>query len=394
MNPEQPNKGGSQGHREASRDVSPAQRSGKKQANQSKKKRKHGCLTGLLIVGAVLAIVLAVVLKVFGDVNVAYDDIYQTVNKNKVRDEDVDLSQVKPISILLMGVDYGEEENRPKSSGGRADSLMILTLDPKNGNSTLTSIPRDVLTEIVGHGTLEKINHSYAYGESEMTINTVQHLFDIPIDYYVEVSMDGMKGIVDAIGGVEITSPLTFDFEGHHFNEGEKRTLNGDDALAFSRMRYTDPEGDYGRQKRQQMVIKAMMKKAVSMDSIANYQSVLDTLSENMRTNLSFDDLVDLQTKYRKAADHIERNNVYAHGMNTDGQDSIYVSKQEIYRVSNYIRKHLGIDEVSYDDITSNIYAPGLSEQFDPLDADETAEAGYPMYQIDENSNLILIGYQ
>lgn len=92
-----------------------------------------------------------------------------------------------------------------------------------------------------------------------MALNSIQEFLNIPIDFYVEINMYGLADLVDAIGGIEITSPLTFDYNDAYFVEGEKVTLQGWDALAFARMRYDDPQGDTGRQLRQQMVIKAIV---------------------------------------------------------------------------------------------------------------------------------------
>jgi LCP family protein required for cell wall assembly len=96
------------------------------------------------------------------------------------------------------------------------------------------SIPRDSYAEIVGYSDVydyygdyyDKMNHAYAFGGTEMSINTVQEFLNIPIDYYVEVNFDGLVDIVDAVGGIEITSPLTFDFYGPQFIEGETQILD------------------------------------------------------------------------------------------------------------------------------------------------------------------------
>ena len=119
----------------------------------------------------------------------------------------------------------------------------------------LLSIPRDTYTEIVGMKTYDKINHAYAYGQAKMAINSVEKLFDTNIDFYMEINMSGLMEFVDAVGGIEVTSPLTFTYEGRSFEEGKTELLDGESALRFARMRYDDPEGDYGRQKRQRIVI-------------------------------------------------------------------------------------------------------------------------------------------
>ena len=82
-----------------------------------------------------------------------------------------------------------------------------------------------------------------------MSINSVQNMLNLPIDYYVTVDMGGLMGLVDAVGGLDITPILTFTYEGESFTEGVDRHVDGEAALRYARMRYDDPEGDMGRQK-------------------------------------------------------------------------------------------------------------------------------------------------
>lgn len=123
----------------------------------------------------------------------------------------------------------------------------------------IISIPRDSYTEIIGKGKKDKINHAYAFGGINMAVKTVENFLDIPIDHYIEVNMEGFKDIVDAVGGIEVNNDMEFKY-GEHFNKGEIH-LNGDQALLYSRMRYNDPRGDFGRQMRQRQVIQAVIKK-------------------------------------------------------------------------------------------------------------------------------------
>ena len=94
------------------------------------------------------------------------------------------------------------------------------------------------------------MNHAFAYGKAPMVINSVEKMLDTTIDFYVQINMGGLMEFVDAVGGIEVTSPLTFTYEGRSFEEGKTELLDGESALRFARMRYDDPEGDYGRQKR------------------------------------------------------------------------------------------------------------------------------------------------
>jgi LCP family protein required for cell wall assembly len=148
------------------------------------------------------------------------------------------------------------------------------------------------------NGYNDKITHAYAFGGIEMALNSIQEFLNVPVDYYVEINMNGLEDLVDAIGGIEITSPLTFEYEGASFVAGDTATLQGGEALAFARMRYDDPEGDTGRQQRQQLVIKAIVNQLLSIEGIPNYEAILSAVEMSMRTNLTFENLVDIQKHY------------------------------------------------------------------------------------------------
>ena len=112
--------------------------------------------------------------------------------------------------------------------------------------------------------------------------------------------------IVDAVGGIEVTSPLTFDFYGPQFIEGETR-IRWVRNLQFARMRKQDPEGDLGRQKRQQMVIKAILDKVLTMGTVVNYKNILATLEDNVQLNMSLDEIVSIASGYRKSMENFQQ---------------------------------------------------------------------------------------
>ncbi|MFP3489657.1 LCP family protein, partial [Staphylococcus sp. SIMBA_130] len=88
------------------------------------------------------------------------------------------------ISILLMGVDERENDQ------GRSDTMIMITVNPNDNSMMMFNIPRDTRTEIIGRGTVEKMNHAYAYGGVEMAMDTVENFLDVPIDYYFKVNME------------------------------------------------------------------------------------------------------------------------------------------------------------------------------------------------------------
>lgn len=279
--------------------------------------------------------------KVYSDITSATDEIYQDVEKNETRQKPVEFGNKEPFSVLLLGVDTGD---LGRTEQGRSDTMMVVTVNPTTNQTSILSIPRDTYTEIMGRGTMDKINHAYAFGGVSMSINTVQNLLNIPIDYYVEVNMQGVKDIVDTLGGVQVTPPLSFDYEGYTFTEGQTVTLDGDTALAYSRMRYDDPNGDYGRQARQRQIIMAAMSKVASLSTITNYQGVLGTLENNMQTNLTFDNMVSIFNDYRGAASNVNQIQLEGAGTKIDGIYYAIIDDNDLSETSNLLKEQLEIE--------------------------------------------------
>ena len=309
---------------------------------KKKPKKKRNGLKIFLIIVLVLFIALGLFIwKIYSDVAGTTEKIHKDVKTEEVRESSIDISKKDPFSILMLGVDTGD---LGRTEQGRSDTMMVMTVNPTTNKATMVSIPRDTRTEIVGHGTTDKINHAYAFGGTAMSVNTVQSMLDIPIDYYVEVNMKGLQDIVDAVGGVQVTSPLTFSYEGYNFTEGESTSLDGKTALAYSRMRYEDPNGDNGRQERQRQVIQATVEKVASLSTISNYQDILGTLENNMQTNLEFNDMMKIFNNYRSAAGNIQQEQLEAAGATIDGIYYGIVSDEEMNRVSGLLKEQLELN--------------------------------------------------
>ena len=234
---------------------------------------------------------------------------------------------------------------------GRTDTIIVMTINPQTKKTMLMSIPRDMKVNLPDYEdeSPAKINAAYAYGGTKETINTVQKYFNIPIDYYALVNMAGMKQAINQVGGVTVTSPLTFTYEGYSFTKGVPEHMNGTKALKFCRMRYDDPQGDYGRQQRQKMVIMALLKKSASYKTVLN-QKFLKTISKNAKTDLSFSNMMTLAKSYRGATKNIQQGHVQGTDDDSDGQAFQSVSYNERQRVSNILRKNLGLDPVDIDE--------------------------------------------
>lgn len=302
--------------------------------------KKLGCGIGIFFLILLLAVGIFI-FKVYSDVTSTTDEIYQDVEKEERRQDPIEVKNKEPFSVLLLGVDTGD---LGRTEQGRSDTMMVLTVNPNTNQTSIVSIPRDTYTEIIGRGTMDKINHAYAFGGVSMSVNTVQNLLDIPIDYYVEVNMQGVKDIVDALDGVQVTPSLSFNYDGYSFVEGQTTTLDGNAALAYSRMRYDDPNGDYGRQARQRQIIMAAMNKVASLSSIMNYQGILGTLENNMQTNLTFDNMLSIFNNYRGAVSNIEQIQLEGSGTKIDGIYYAIVDDGELAAVSGSLKEQLEIE--------------------------------------------------
>ncbi|HHP5737863.1 polyisoprenyl-teichoic acid--peptidoglycan teichoic acid transferase TagU [Bacillus paranthracis] len=292
-----------------------------------------GIIGVLVIAGGVYAY------TVYSNVSNTLNTVHKPLDRDKSdkRDKKVEISDNKPISILLMGVD--QEDN----GTGRSDSLMLFTLNPQKKSMKITSIPRDSYTEIVGKGKKDKINHAYAFGGIDMSVKTVENFLNVPVDHYIEVNMAGFRDIVDAVGGVDVNNDLEFTSRDQHFAKGNIH-LNGETALKYTRMRYEDPRGDFGRQMRQRQVIQAVIKKGASVSSLASYGDVLKAIEKNVKTSLTQDQMFDIQKNYKDCMENSEEIQIPGDGHKAaDGIWYYYVPDAAKQDITNKLRSHLEV---------------------------------------------------
>ncbi|MFJ7991206.1 LytR family transcriptional regulator [Peribacillus frigoritolerans] len=306
--------------------------------HEKKKKKKR---TWLKVVGIIVLLFIlaggAFAYSIWNSLTKTVDTMHTPIDRTTdKRTKDLALSDQEPFSMLMLGVDERDGDK------GRSDTMIVLTVNPQKKSVKMLSIPRDTRTEIVGHGTQDKINHAFAFGGAKMSMDTIENFLDIPIDYYMKINMEGFKDIVDAVGGVTVQNDLDFTYEGVHFAKGSIN-LNGEDALKYSRMRYDDPNGDYGRQSRQRAIIEAVIKEGASLSSLTKYDDVFDALSKNIQTNLTFDDMMDIQKNYRDASKSITQATIQGNGTKIDGVYYNIVSDEEKEKVQSELKEQLSI---------------------------------------------------
>lgn len=245
-----------------------------------------------------------------------------------------DLSAQDPFTLLIIGVDEREGDR------GRADTLAFVTVQPKRGAASILSIPRDTRTRIEGTGTVDKINHAYAFGGVPMTAATVEQLLQAPVHYYVKTNMEGFTAIIDELDGVDVANAFAFDSDGAVFQQGDIH-LSGSDALKYVRMRKQDPDGDFGRMDRQRQVLQALLHKAGRLSAAASWSTLLDHVKKDVRTNIRFEDWSDLWLHYRPEIDNVEHDTLQGQGAKIGGIYYLLVDEREKQRVRQKIYKNL-----------------------------------------------------
>lgn len=309
----------------------------KKRRRRKGKKRMTWWKWLLLLIGLFVLVVGGIALKVYMDIKNTANDIHEIIPerpKSDLRDTDFSLRDGDAFSVLLLGVDARSGDS------GRSDTMIVMTVNPKKDSTKMVSIPRDTLTEIVGKGKNDKLNHAYAFGGVKMSLDSTEKLLNIPLDYAVQVNMESFQEIVDLVGGVEVNNAIAFD----GFSQGQIH-LNGKDALAYVRMRKQDPRGDFGRQDRQKQVVQAIMKKGASVENILKYKDIFNSVSNNVRTNLSFNEIVDIQKNYRSATKQMDQ--LYfekGQGQMINGVWYYVMNEGELAEVSGALREHLGME--------------------------------------------------
>ena len=265
----------------------------KKHFNFSKKQK----ITIFSLIAILILIASIVGFFVFRFYNHSYEGNTDPAKVNTV-DEDIKFKEVPGITnILLLSSDA-----RPGEDVSRSDSIMILTIDNINKKLKVTSLMRDMLVKIDGHGE-EKLNHAFAYGGPTKTIETIQNNFGIKLNNYVIVDFNAFVKVIDAINGIEVTVK---DYELDELNKyildggGSEEdllpspgtyNLNGYQALSYARIRKVG-NGEYERTERQRAVLQIALEKVKDMSTV-KLVSLLNELFPYVKTNISLGNAMD-----------------------------------------------------------------------------------------------------
>jgi len=298
-------------------------------------------------------------------------------------------SVVKPmtdnVSILFVGIDDSEKRGQG-SEHSRSDALLLATLNNKSKSVKLLSIPRDSYVYIPNVDKKDKITHAHL-GGTNATIDTVENLLNVPVDYYYRLNFDAFIEIVDALGGVEVDVP----YELHELDENDKRTVNlkpglqtvnGREALALARTRKQD--SDIQRGERQQMILAAILKKASSVTSFTKYDNILEAVGNNMKTNMTFNEMKSFFEYIKGGMPKVESLSLKGSDDTSTGIYYYQLDEPALVETQNILRAQLGL-------IDNNL-ADNSGEADNAADTNNTEGSGYNSdyksnYQSDNNNN-------
>ncbi len=204
--------------------------------------------------------------------------------------EDVNVSE-ETFTVYLSGNDsYGTVS----LADGRTDVNILATVNPTTKQILLTTTPRDYYVEQpIYDGTRDKLTHAGLWG-IDCSMETLENLYDIDIDYYVRVNFSGFRDIIDALDGVEVYSEYAFSTSSGYYYDAGYNYVYGESALAFVRERYAFAGGDAQRGRNQMAMIQAIIDKLTSPAILTNYMSLMDSLSSCFITDMPRDKIADL----------------------------------------------------------------------------------------------------
>jgi len=326
--------------------------SNKKSAKGTKKAFSYFLKIAILLCASLLICLTAYGVYLTKKAETAANQAYEEV-------EDRDFSEkreakVEPthdnVSILFIGVDDSTERQEAGLGNPRSDALILATLNNEDRTIKMVSIPRDSFVYIPYLGYNDKITHAHAFGGTQATIETVEGLFDIPVDYYVKMNFNAFIDVVDAVGGIEVEVPydrLELDENDQYtiqLKEG-LQNLNGSEALALARTRKQD--SDIERGKRQQEIMKAVAKKAANITSIGSYGSIIDAVGANMKTDMTFDEMKSFFSYLLGGMPQIDTLTLSGYdGTNPATGAYIYeLDEQNLLETQNILKSHLGLIE-------------------------------------------------
>lgn len=246
-------------------------------------------LAFLVTGGTAFAVWFGSVVSRLNDSNIITDNLRAVLADSDVARE--------PFYMLLLGTD-----GRPGETSYRTDSIILARIDPVGKQVTLISVPRD--TKVEYKGSTMKINAVFTYGAaddgsgSEEMVQAVNDLCGVEISEYAEINFDGLKTLVDAVGGIDINVPEGDEVDDSKAGpvkiEAGEQHMDGTAALTFCRARHQFADGDYTRMRHQRMVLGALANKILNNMDVSTIPALMESLADMVHTSLTVQDIVSL----------------------------------------------------------------------------------------------------
>ena len=186
-------------------------------------------------------------------------------------------------NVYISGIDIEGDV----TARSRSDVNIIMSVNPLTHQVVLVSTPRDYYIPLsISGGAKDKLTHAGNYGV-DVSMDTLEMLYDIDIDYFIRMNFTGFVNIIDALGGIDVESDYSFSTHGYSYSAGLNQNLSGIEALWFARERHAFAEGDKQRGKDQMKVIEAVIEKCQSSALLKNYDEILNDVSESIQTNMT-----------------------------------------------------------------------------------------------------------
>ena len=211
--------------------------------------------------------------------------LYHYGIETELKQETADVEE--PFNVYISGIDV----DGPITTNSRSDVNIIMTVNPNTKKILLTTTPRDYYVQIpdISGEQRDKLTHAGIYGV-DASMRTLEQLYGIDISYYARVNFSSLVKIVDTLGGVDVDSDFEFTAGGYQFKQGMNH-LDGKQALAFSRERYSFEDGDNQRGKDQEKVLTAILNKAMSPAILSNASALIADVSDSVQTNMTQEEM-------------------------------------------------------------------------------------------------------
>ena len=251
-----------------------------------------------LLKGSIDAVILNEgYVSMFEDIE-AYENLESKIKSIYVNSFETEVENQAPVDkdvssqgfvVYISGIDT----TGPVSTKSRSDVNILMAINPITRKILLVNTPRDYYVPLsISGGVRDKLTHAGNYGIN-VSMDTLEMLYGIDVDYYVRLNFTSFVTIIDTLGGVNVNSDYSFNAGGYSFVKGNNN-LNGAEALAFARERYSFGEGDRQRGRNQMAVIQAVINKITSPALLSNYTAILNNISSSIQTNIGNDEISDL----------------------------------------------------------------------------------------------------